>query len=115
MIVLGTCPCIAVFRELGVRHGRQRRVVVLSVHSYYYSRWYIASTVVHQILCHINYRLAVDHLGPYVFVSVRSTNDAEILASYRRFEFPHRIRFLTIRPNDPEIHCVRAVHAVPLN
>ena len=30
-----------VFRELHVRHGLQTRVVVLVVHSNFYSRWYI--------------------------------------------------------------------------
>jgi len=64
-----------VFRKLHVRHGLQTRVVVLAVHSNFYSRWYIASVVVHQVLGHRNYRLAEDHLGPYVFVVVRSNAD----------------------------------------
>ena len=41
-----------VFHELRVRHGLQTRVVVLAVHSNFYSRWYIASVVVHQVLSH---------------------------------------------------------------
>jgi len=61
-----------VFRELRVHHGLQTRVVVLAVHSNFYSRWYIASVVVHQVLGHRNYHLAEDHLGPYVFVVVCS-------------------------------------------
>jgi hypothetical protein len=64
-----------VFHELRVRHGLQTRVVVLAVHSNYYSRWYITSVVVHQVLGHRNYRLAEDHLGPYVFVVVPSNAD----------------------------------------
>jgi hypothetical protein len=48
---------------------------VLAVHSNFKSRWYIASVVVHQVLGHRNYRLAEDHLGPYVFVAVHSNAD----------------------------------------
>ena len=106
-----------VFRELCVRYGLQTRVVVLVVHSLLYSRWYIASVVVHQVLGHQNYRLAQDHLGPYVFVAVPSNVDLQTLLSYcyefRDAEvFSHRIHYLTIHPNDPEIGGVRAV---PLN
>ena len=106
-----------VFHELRVRHGLQTRVVVLAVHSNFYSRWYIASVVVHQVLGHRNYRLAEYHLGPYVFVVVRSNVDLHTLLSYR-YEFcgaevfSHRIRYLTIRLNDSGIG---GVHAVPLN
>ena len=64
-----------VFHELRVCHGLQTRVVVLAVHSNFYSRWYIASIVVHQVLGHRNYHLAEDHLGPYVFVIVHSNAD----------------------------------------
>jgi hypothetical protein len=81
MIILGTCLRITVFRELRVRHGLQTRVVVLAVHSNYYSRWYITSVVVHQVLGHRNYRLAEDHLGPYVFVVVPSNADLQTLLS----------------------------------
>jgi len=106
-----------VFRELRVRRGLQTRVVVLSVHSSFYSSWYVASAVVHQVLGHRNYRLAEDHLGPYVFVSVRSIGDVQTLLSYHyRFPnaeiWPHRIRFLTLRANDPEIG---GVVAIPFN
>ena len=117
MIILGTCLCITVFHELRVRHGHQPRVVVFAVHSNFYSRWYIASVVVHQVLGHRNYRLAEDHLGPYVFVVVHSNADLQTLLSYH-YEFrgaevfSHRIRYLTIHPNDPEIG---EVHAVPFN
>ena len=117
MIILGTCLCITIFRELRVLHGLQIRVVVLVVHSNFYSRWYIASVVVHQVLGHQNYQLAEDHLGPYVFVVVHSNADLQTLLSYR-YEFrgaevfSHRICYLTIRSNDPEIG---GVHAVPLN
>jgi hypothetical protein len=106
-----------VFRELHVRHGLQTRVVVLAVHSNFYSWWYIASVVVHQVLGHQNYHLAKDHLGPYVFIAVRSNADLQTLLSYH-YEFrgakvfSHRIRYLTIRPNDLEVGGVRAV---PLN
>ena len=41
-----------VFHELRVRHGLQTRVVVLAVHSNFYSSRYIASVVVHQVLRH---------------------------------------------------------------
>jgi hypothetical protein len=41
-----------VFHELPVRHGLQTRFVMLAVHSNFYSRWYIASIVVHQVLGH---------------------------------------------------------------
>jgi hypothetical protein len=41
-----------VFRELHVNHGLQTRVAVLAVHSNFYSRWYIASVAVHQVLGH---------------------------------------------------------------
>ena len=75
-----------VFHELGVRHGLQTRVVVLVVHSNFYSRWYIASEVVHQVLGHRNYCLAKDHLGPYVFVVVPLNVDHRTLFSYR-YEF----------------------------
>jgi hypothetical protein len=64
-----------VFCELRVRHGLQTRVVVLVLHSNFYSRWYISSIVVHQVLGHRNYRLAKDDLGPYVFVAVCSNAD----------------------------------------
>ena len=64
-----------VIRELHVPHGLQTRVVVLAVHSNFYSRWYIASVLVHQVLDHRNNRLAEDHLGPYVFVAVHSNAD----------------------------------------
>ena len=64
-----------VFHELRVRHGLQTRVVVLAVHSNFYSRWYIAFIVVHQVLGHRNYCLTKDHLGPYVFVAVHSNAD----------------------------------------
>ena len=64
-----------VFHELHVRHGLQKRVVVLVAHSNFYSRGYIASVVVHQVLGHRNYHLAEDHLGPYVFVVVHSNAD----------------------------------------
>ena len=64
-----------VFRELHVLHGLQTRVVVLTVNSNFYSRWYIVSVVVHQVLGHRNYHLAEDHLGPYVFVVVHSNAD----------------------------------------
>jgi hypothetical protein len=64
--------CHYVFRKLRVHHGLQTRVVV---HSNFYSRWYIASVVVHQVLGHRNYCLAKDHLGPYVFVAVHSNAD----------------------------------------
>jgi hypothetical protein len=74
MIILGTCLCITVFRELRVRHGLQTRVVVIVVHSNFYSRWYISS-VVHQVLDHRNYHLTEDDLGPYVFVAVCSNAD----------------------------------------
>ena len=57
-----------VFRKLRVRHCLQTSVVVLVVHSNFYSRWYIASVVVHQVLGHRNYHLAKDHLGPNVWV-----------------------------------------------
>jgi hypothetical protein len=103
-----------VFHELCVCHGLQTRVVVLVVHSNFYSRWYIASVVVHRVLGHRNYRLAEDHLGPYVFVVVPSNADLQTLLSYH-YEFhsaevfSHRIHYLTIRPNDPEIGGVRAV------
>jgi hypothetical protein len=72
-----------VFHELRVCHGLQTWVVVLAVHSNFYSRWYIASVVVHQVLGHQNYRLAKDHLGPYVFVVVPSNADLQTLLSYR--------------------------------
>ena len=103
-----------VFHELGVRHGLQTRVVVLVVHSNFYSRWYIVSIVVHQVLGHRNYRLAKDHLGPYVFVVVHSNVDLQTLLSYlHEFcsteVFSHHIRYVTIRPNDPEIGGVRVV------
>ena len=39
-----------VFHELRVRHGLQIRVVVLVVHSNFYSRWYIAYVVVYPVL-----------------------------------------------------------------
>ena len=65
----------SVFHEFCVHHGLQIRVVVLAVHSNFYSRWYIASIVVHQVLGHQNYHLAEDHLGPYVFVTVHSNAD----------------------------------------
>jgi hypothetical protein len=103
-----------VFHELHVCHHLQTRVVVLAVHSSFYSRWYIASIVVHQVLGHRNYCLAKDHLRPYVFVAVRSNADLQTLLSYR-YEFrgvevfSHRIRYLTIRLNDPEIGGVRVV------
>ena len=95
-----------VFCELRVRHGLQTRVVVLAVHSNFYSRWYIASIVVHQVLGHRNYHLAEDHLGPYVFVVVHSNAYLQTLLSYRYEShgaevFSHRIRYLTIHPNDP--------------
>ena len=64
-----------VFHELRVHHGLQTRVVVLAVHSIFYSRWYIASVVVYHVLGHRNYHLAEDHLGPYVFVVVHSNAD----------------------------------------
>jgi len=64
-----------VFCELCVRHGLQTRVVVLEVHSNFYSRWYLASVVVHQVLGHRNYHLDEDHLGPYVFVVVHLSVD----------------------------------------
>ena len=64
-----------VFHELHVRHGLQTRVVVLAVHSNFYSRWYIASVVVHLVLGYRNYHLAEDHLEPYVFVVVCSNVD----------------------------------------
>ena len=64
-----------VYHKLCVRHGLQTRVVVLAVHSNFYSGWYIASVIVYQVLGHRNYRLAKDHLGPYVFVAVRSNAD----------------------------------------
>ena len=48
---------------------------MLAVHSNFYSRWYIASIVVHQVLGHQNYHLVEDHLGPYVFVVVHSNAD----------------------------------------
>ena len=103
-----------VFRELHVRHGLQTRVVVLTVHSNFYSRWYIASVVVHQVLSHRNYRLAEDHLGTYVFVVVPSNADLQTLLSYcYEFHgakiFSHCIRYLTIRPNNLEIGGVRVV------
>ena len=106
-----------VFRELRVRHGLQTTVVVLAVHSNFYSRCYIASVVVHQVLGHQNHCLAEDHLGPYVFVAVHSNADLPTLLSYcYEFRgvkvFSHRIRYLTIRPNDPEIG---GVHEVPFN
>ena len=72
-----------VFRELHVCHGIQTRVVVLALDSNFYSRWYIASVVVHQVLGHQNYHLAEDHLGPYVFVAVHSNEDLHTLLSYR--------------------------------
>lgn len=103
-----------VFRELRIRQGLQRRVVVLRVHSNFYSRWYIASAIVHQVLGHRSYSLAEDYLGPSVFVAVRSDADVQTLLSYR-YEFrgvdvfSHRIRYLTLRPHDPEIGGVRAV------
>jgi hypothetical protein len=106
-----------VFHELHVRYGLQTRFVVLVVHSHFYSRWYIASTVVYQVLSHQNYYLAEDHLGPYVFVVVHSNADLQTLLSYH-YEFrgakvfSHRIRYLTIRLNDPEIG---GVCVVPLN
>jgi len=103
-----------VFHELRVRHGLQTRVVVLVVHSNFYSRWYIAYVVVHQVLGHQNYHLAEDHLGPYVFVAVHSNVDLQTLLSYR-YEFcgaevfSHCIRYLTIRPSDLAIGGVRVV------
>ena len=103
-----------VSRELHVHHGLQTRVVVLAVHSNFYSRWYIGSVVVHQVLGHRNYHLVEDHLGPYVFVAVCSNVDLQTLLSYR-YEFrgaevfSHHIQYLTIRPNDLEIGGVRAV------
>jgi hypothetical protein len=106
-----------VFRGLHVCHGLQTRVVVLAVHSNFNSRWYIASVVVHQVLGHRNYRLAEDHLGPYVLVAVPSNVDLQTLLSYR-YEFrgaevfSHRIRYLTICLNDPEIG---GIHAIPFN
>ena len=87
---------------------------MLVVHSNFYSRWYIAYVVVHQVLGHQNYHLAEDHLGSYVFVAVCSNVDLQTLLSYH-YEFrgsevfSHRIRYLTIRPNDLEIGGVRAV------
>ena len=106
-----------VSHELHVRHGLQTRVVVLEVHSNFYSRWHIASIVVHQVLDHRNYHLAKDHLGPYVFVVVHSNADPQTLLSYhyefRGIEvFSHHIRYLTICSNDPEIG---GVCAVPFN
>ena len=89
-----------------VRHGLQTRVVV---HSSFYSRWYIASVVVHQVLGHRNFHLAKDHL-----VAVRSNVDLQTLLSHC-YEFcgtkvfSHRIRYLTIHPNDLETGGVRAV------
>jgi len=87
---------------------------VLAVHSNFYSWWYIASVVVHQVLGQRNYRLAEDHLGPYVFVVVRSNADLQTLLSYRyKFHgaevFSHRIYYIAICPNDPEIGGVRVV------
>ena len=114
MITLGTCLCIAIFRKLRVHHGLQTRVVVLAVHSNFYSKWYIASVVVRQVLGHRNYRLAEIHLGPYVFVVVHSNVDLQTLLSYH-YEFcgaevfSHHIRYLTIRLNDLEIGGVRVV------
>ena len=70
----------------------------VAVHSNFYSRWYIASEVVHQVLGHRNYCLAKDHLGPYVFVAVHSNADLQTLLSYR-YEFhgaevfSHRIHY----------------------
>ena len=106
-----------VFCEFRVHHGLQTRVVVLAVDSNFYSRWCIASIVVHQVLGHRNYRLVEDHLGPYVFVAVHSNADLPTLLSYcYEFRgvkvFSHRIRYLTIHPNDTEIG---GDHAVPLN
>ena len=103
-----------VSHELHVRHGLQTRVVVLVVHSNFYSRWYIVFVVVYQVLGHRNYHLAEDHLGPYVFVAVCSNVDLQTLLSYR-YEFrgaevfSHHICYITIHPNDLEIGGVRAV------
>ena len=50
-----------------------------------------------------------------MFVAVRSNANLQTLLSYR-YEFrgaevfSHRIPYLTIHPNDPEIGGVRAVH-----
>ena len=58
------------------------------------------------MLGHRNYRIAEDHIGPFVFVAVSSDADLQTLLSYR-YEFlgahllPRRIRNLTILPNDP--------------
>jgi hypothetical protein len=106
-----------VFHKLRLHYGLQIRVVVLAVHSSFYSRWYIASVVVHQVLGHRNYRLAEDHLGPYVFVAVYSNIDLQTLLSYN-YEFcgaevfSHPICYLIIYPNDLEIG---GVCAVPFN
>ena len=59
---------------------------MLVVYSNFYSRWYIVSVVVHQVLGHQNYHLAEDHLGPYVFFVVRSNADLQTLLSYH-YEF----------------------------
>jgi len=67
--------CRYVFHELCVCHGLQTRVVVLAVHSNFYSRWYIASVVVHQVLGLRNYHLAEELLGPNVFVAIHSNVD----------------------------------------
>jgi hypothetical protein len=106
-----------VFRKLRVHHGLQTRVVVLAVHSNFYSRWYIASVVVQQVLGHQNYHIAKDHLGPYVFVAVHSNAYLQTLLSYC-YEFrgakvlSHRIPYLIVCPNDLEIG---GVCAVPFN
>ena len=76
MIILGTCLCIAMSSMSFVfAMAYKQGFVVLVVHSNFYSRWYIASVVVHQVLGHRNYRLAEDHLGPYVFLMVHSNVD----------------------------------------
>lgn len=77
MIILGTCLYIAMSSVsfMFAMAYKQARVVVLVVHSNFYSRWYIAFVVVHQVLGHRNYHLAEDHLGPYVFITVCSNVD----------------------------------------
>ena len=66
-----------VFRKLRVHHGLQRKVLVLAVHYNFYSRWYIASEVVHYVLGHRNYHLAEDHVGRHVFVAIDSNADLQ--------------------------------------
>ena len=79
MIILGTCLCIAMSSaSFMFAMAYKTRVVVLAVHSNFYFRWYIASVVV-QVVCHRNYHLAEDHLGPYVFVVVHSNADLQTL------------------------------------